>query len=180
MKVKKGDSVVVTAGKDKGKKGKVLEVSPRTGKIVVENVNVVTKHKKPRSAQDKGGIIKQTNPIQASNVMIICSTCDKATRVAHKEVDGKKVRICKKCGASLDKEFVKAVKKETKKIDTKVDTKTETKAKEKVEVKKQEKSSVAKPRTTKKTESKISTKTINTKATAVKTAKQQKIGSKGQ
>lgn len=176
MKIKKGDSVVVTAGKDKGKKGKVLEVSPKTSKIVVENVNIVTKHKKPRSAQDKGGIIKQTNPIESSNVMIICSTCEKATRVAHKEVDGKKVRICKKCGASLDKEFVKAVKKETKKIDTKPETKTE----KKVEVKKQEKSNVVKPRTTKKTEGKVSTKSVSTRATAVKTAKQQKIGSKGQ
>ena len=114
MEIKKGDNVVVIAGKEKGTKGKVLETSPKTSKVLVEGVNVVTKHRKPRSAQDKGGIVKQTNPIEASNVMVVCPTCDKATRVAHKEVEGKKARICKKCGASLDKKLVKAVKKEAK------------------------------------------------------------------
>lgn len=114
MEIKKGDNVVVIAGKDKGKKGKVLETSPKTLKVVVEGVNIVSKHKKPRSAQDKGGIAKQTNPIESSNVMVVCPSCDKATRVAHKEIDGKKARICKKCGASLDKEHAKAIKKEAK------------------------------------------------------------------
>ena len=114
MEIKKGDNVVVIAGKEKGTKGKVLETSPKTSKVLVEGVNVVTKHRKPRSAQDKGGIVKQTNPIDSSNVMVVCPTCDKATRVAHKEVEGKKARICKKCGASLDKNLVKAVKKEAK------------------------------------------------------------------
>ncbi len=114
MEIKKGDSVVIIAGKDKGKKGKVLEISPKTSKIIVEGVNIASKHKKPRSAQDKGGIIKQTNPIEGSNAMVVCPDCGKATRIAHKEVDGKKARICKKCGASLDKSLVKAVKKETK------------------------------------------------------------------
>ena len=112
MEIKKGDNVVVIAGKEKGTKGKVLETSPKTSKVLVEGVNVVTKHRKPRSAQDKGGIVKQTNPIDSSNVMVVCPTCDKATRVAHKEVEGKKARICKKCGASLDKNLAKAVKKE--------------------------------------------------------------------
>lgn len=132
MRIKKGDNVVVIAGKDKGKKGKVLETSPKTNKLIVENVNIATKHKKPRSAEDKGGIVKQTNPIQRANVMIICQECGKATRIARKELNGKKVRICKKCGASLDKEFVKAVKKESKKVETKVkDTKkVESKAKD--------------------------------------------------
>ena len=130
MEIKKGDNVVVIAGKDKGKKGKVLETSPKSLKVVVEGVNIVSKHKKPRSAQDKGGIIKQTNPIDSSNVMVVCPACDKATRVAHKTVDGKKVRVCKKCGASLDKEFVKAVKKDSKsvKAEEKIEKKTTTKS----------------------------------------------------
>ena len=112
--VKKGDKVLVITGKDKGKTAEALEVSPKTGKVLVDGVNVVTKHQKPKSQQDKGGIIKKSAPIDASNVMVVCPTCDKATRVAHKEVEGKKARICKKCGASLDKKLVKAVKKEAK------------------------------------------------------------------
>lgn len=110
MNIKKGDTVVVISGKDKGKKGKVLEVSPKSDKVVVEEVNVLARHKKPRSAQDKGGIIKSAHPIEASNVMVVCGVCGKATRVAHKEVEGKNARICKKCGASLDKAYAKAVK----------------------------------------------------------------------
>ena len=115
MNIKKGDNVLVIAGKDKGKTGKVLETEPKSGKVTIENINVVTKHKKPRSQQDKGGIIKKTAPIDASNAMVVCPTCGKATRVAHKEVEGKNVRVCKKCGAGLDKEFAKNVKKEAKK-----------------------------------------------------------------
>lgn len=112
--VKKGDTVVVIAGKEKGKTAKVLEVSPKSNKVLVENVNVVTKHQKQKSQEEKGGIIKKSAPIEASNVMVICPDCGKATRVAHKEVDGKKVRICKKCGASLDKAEAKKVKKQAK------------------------------------------------------------------
>jgi large subunit ribosomal protein L24 len=115
MKVKTGDNVLVITGKDKGKSGKVLEVLASDNKVVVENINVVTKHQKPRSQQDKGGKIQKTAPIEASNVMVVCPNCNKATRVAHSEVAGKKVRSCKKCGASLDKDFVKASKKEAKK-----------------------------------------------------------------
>lgn len=173
MKIKKGDNVIVIAGKDKGKKGKVLEASPKTEKIIVENINVVTKHKKPKSAQDKGGIIKQTNPINSSNVMIICPACEKATRIAHKELNGKKVRVCKKCSASLDKKFVKAIKKENKKLEDKVDTKEAS-----TEIKEKSKT-VTKPRTVKSANVKDTKKTI-TKTLASKTAKQQKIGSKGQ
>lgn len=123
MSIKKGDNVVVIAGKDKKKTGKVLEVSPKTGKVLVENVNIVTKHNKPRSQQDKGGIVKKPAAIDASNVMVVCPVCGKATRVAHAEVEGKKVRSCKKCNASLDKEFVKASKKNAKKAQK---SKTET------------------------------------------------------
>lgn len=114
LTIKKGDNVVVITGKDKTKTGKVLEVSPKDGKVLVENVNIVTKHQKPRSQQDKGGIVKKPAAIEASNVMVVCPECGKATRVAHTEVEGKKVRSCKKCGASLDKEFTKAVKKNAK------------------------------------------------------------------
>ena len=116
MNIKKGDNVLVIAGKEKGKVGKVLQTSPKTGKVTVENINMVTKHKKPKSQQDKGGIIKKVAPMEASNVMVVCPVCGKATRVSHSEVGGKKVRTCKKCNASLDKAFVKASKKEAKKI----------------------------------------------------------------
>lgn len=114
MLVKKGDQAVVISGKEKGKKGKVAQVIPTTGKVVIENVNVVSRHKKPRSAQDKGGIMKKAAPIDASNVMVVCPSCGKATRVAHKVIDGEKARVCKKCGASLDKDMKKQVKKDAK------------------------------------------------------------------
>ena len=113
--VKKGDKVLVITGKDKGKTANVVEVSPSKGKVLVDGINVVTKHQKPRTQQDKGGIVKKSAPIDASNVMVVCPACDKATRVKHGEVNGKNVRICAKCGVSLDKEFVKETKKEVKK-----------------------------------------------------------------
>ncbi len=99
--VKKGDNVLVLAGKDAGKTGEVLEVKRTEGRVVVSNINIQTHHKKPRSKDDKGGILKSEGPIDISNVQVICPTCKKATRVAHSEVDGKSTRICKKCGASL-------------------------------------------------------------------------------
>lgn len=117
MNIKKGDLVLVIAGKDKGRSGKVLETNPKDKKVLVEGVNIVTKHKKPKSQQDKGGIIKKPAFLDASNVQVICGQCGKATRVSHKVLDGKNVRICKKCGASLDKEFAKTVKKEAKKAE---------------------------------------------------------------
>lgn len=115
MTIKTGDNVVVIAGKDKGKTGKVTAVYADTNKVLIENVNIVSKHQKPKSQQDKGGIFKRPAPIEASNVLVICPVCGKATRIAHGEVDGKKVRVCKKCKASLDKAFVKQTKKEAKK-----------------------------------------------------------------
>jgi len=122
MTIKKNDTVCVITGKDKGKSGKVSAVDSNKNKVLVENVNIVTKHQKPKSQQDKGGIFKKPAPIDASNVMVVCPVCNKATRVAHKEIDGKKVRVCKKCGASLDKEFVKQTKKEAKKTIAKAKT----------------------------------------------------------
>lgn len=109
LKIKKGDMVMVIAGKDKSKTGKILSVSKDENKVVVDGVNIVTRAKKPRSAQDKGGLIKKPAAIDASNVMLICPVCGKPSRVAIKEVDGQKVRVCKKC----NKEFTKVAEKKT-------------------------------------------------------------------
>lgn len=99
--VKKDDNVVVISGKDKGKKGKVLAVFPKEGKIIVEGVNVSTKHKKPRSAQEQGGRVEIESSIYASKVMPYCDKCKKGVRVAHKIDGDKKERVCAKCGAKL-------------------------------------------------------------------------------
>ena len=109
LSVKKGDKVLVLTGKDAGKTGEILEVNREDGKVVVEGVNIQAHHKKPRSKDDKGGIIKSEGAVDASNVQVVCSVCNKATRIAHKVEDGKSVSICKVCGASLDAEK-KAVK----------------------------------------------------------------------
>lgn len=122
MKVKKNDTVVVLTGKDVKKTGKVLMAMPKSNKIVVEGVNVQEKNHKARSAQDTSSKIKRESPIDASNVLVICPKCGKATRVGHKIIDGKKVRICKKCGESLDVKVVadaKAAKKPVAKKTTK-------------------------------------------------------------
>lgn len=124
MTVKKGDNVVVIAGKEKGKTGKVVEVFPKDNRVLVDGLNIVTKHQKARRQDEKSAIVKKSAPIEASNVMVVCPVCGKATRVAHNEIDGKKVRTCKKCAASLDKEFVKATKKEAKKNIAKAEEKT--------------------------------------------------------
>ena len=101
LKIKKNDTVVILSGKDKGKKGKVLGTVPSERKVVVEGCNMVTCHIRPRKQGEEGGIIKKETPIYASKVMTVCPKCDKATRVAHKIVDGKKVRVCKHCGAEI-------------------------------------------------------------------------------
>ena len=101
MNIRKDDKVVVISGKDKGKEGKVLIANPKAGKLVVEGVNVATKHQKPRKQGEEGGIIKVETPIYACKVMVVCPKCGKATRVAHKLDGGKKTRVCKKCGAEL-------------------------------------------------------------------------------
>ena len=99
--VKKGDTVVIISGRDKDKRGKVLEVSPKEGKIIIEGCNIVTKHVKPRREGEQGGIVKAEAAMYASKVMPICPKCGKAVRVGHVEKDGKMVRVCKKCGAEL-------------------------------------------------------------------------------
>ncbi len=103
LKVKKGDNVLVLNGKDNGKIAEVLECFPSESKVTVKGINMIVKHKKPKSAQDKGGIIKLEGKIDVSDVMVVCPVCNKATRVKMGvDANGKKVRICKKCGAVLD------------------------------------------------------------------------------
>ena len=100
--VKTGDTVVVLSGKDKGKKGKVLAVSPKEGKVIVEKINIVSKHIKPRRMGEPGGIIKAEGAMYASKVQIVCPRCKEPTRVGHKIYeDGTKSRICVKCGEAL-------------------------------------------------------------------------------
>ena len=101
MNIKKNDTVVVLSGKDRGKKGKVLGTVPADAKVVVEGINMVTCHVKPRRQGEEGGIVKREAAIAACKVQVVCPKCGKATRVAHKLVDGKSVRVCKKCGADL-------------------------------------------------------------------------------
>ena len=103
LHVKTGDTVVILSGKDKGKKGKVLEVSPKEQKVIVEGLNIVTKHVKPRQMGQQGGIVKCEAPLYACKVMAVCPKCGKPTRLAHKiEADGTKTRVCKNadCGKS--------------------------------------------------------------------------------
>ena len=100
--VKTGDTVVVLNGKERGKRGKVLAVSPKEGKVIIEGVNMVSKHVKPRKMGESGGIVKAEGAMYACKVQVVCPLCDKPTRVAHKfNEDGTKSRICKKCSKSL-------------------------------------------------------------------------------
>lgn len=121
---------MVLTGKDAGKTGKVLVALPKANRVVVDGVNLQKKHKKARSAQDVSKIETQSGAIDASNVMVICPKCNKATRVSYKEEGDKKVRVCKKCGAILDagkeaKEVKKAAKKKAKAEDTAPATETQ-------------------------------------------------------
>ena len=102
MNIKKDDVVVVLSGKDKGKQGKVLEVMPKERKVVVEKINMVSRHTKPRRQGDQGGIIQKEAPLYACKVQRVCPKCNQPTRPAHKLLaDGKNVCVCKKCGAEL-------------------------------------------------------------------------------
>ena len=120
MNVKVNDNVLVIAGKDKGVQGKVLATSPKANTVVVEGVRIQKKHQKARKANETSKIVEVPGPIDASNVMVVCPACGKATRVAYKVEGDKKARICKKCGALLDatkeaKEVKKTAKRKTKK-----------------------------------------------------------------
>ena len=99
--VKKDDTVVVISGDDKGKQGKVVEVSPKEGKVIVNGVNIVSKHVKPRRQGEAGGIIKVEGAMYADKVQIYCPKCDKGVRIKHEIKDGKKIRVCAKCGQAL-------------------------------------------------------------------------------
>ena len=100
MHVKTGDKVIIISGKDKGKEGKVLEVSPKEQKVIVEGLNMVTKHVKPRRQGDAGGIVKAEGALYACKVMAVCPKCGKPTRLGRKiKEDGSKARVCKLCGA---------------------------------------------------------------------------------
>jgi large subunit ribosomal protein L24 len=111
MHVKSKDTVIVISGKDKGKKGKITAAFPKLNRVTVEGVNMVTKHQKARNQMQPGGIIHKEMPVDASNVMLVCPKCGKATRVSHKvtreqndngKMQRKMIRVCKKCGAEID------------------------------------------------------------------------------
>ena len=101
MRIRKGDTVQVLSGNDKGKTGEVLEVIPKSEKVIVKGANVRKKHVKPRKQGEEGGIISIECAIPSSKVNVVCSKCGKATRVGYSEEKGEKIRVCKKCGAKL-------------------------------------------------------------------------------
>lgn len=103
LPVRKNDLVMVVAGKDRGKRGKVLRVIPKTGAVLVERINIVKRHTRPGAASQQGGILEKEAPLPVSNVMVICSRCDRAVRTGHSFLaDGRKVRVCKQCGEAVD------------------------------------------------------------------------------
>jgi len=103
MEIKKDDVVVVIAGAEKGKKGRVIEALPSESRVVVEKVNVVKRHQRPNQQQRQGGIIEREAKIDSSNVQIFCPKCDRSSRIGHKMLEnGKKVRVCRRCGEMFD------------------------------------------------------------------------------
>ena len=103
LHVKKGDTVQVLSGKDKGKEGKILTALPKKGKVIVEGVNKVKRHTKPSQTNPQGGIVTKEAAIASCKVMLVCPRCKKTTRIAHKIEDGKSKRVCKHCGEVIDK-----------------------------------------------------------------------------
>ena len=103
MQIRKNDSVMVISGKERGKTGKVLRVNPKEDAVIIERVNVVKRHTKPRGPQQAGGIVEKEASLPASNIMIMCDKCNAPVRVGRKVLgDGNKVRICRRCGETLD------------------------------------------------------------------------------
>jgi len=103
IRIKKDDKVKVLTGKDKGKIGKVLKVAKKTNRIVVENVNIVKVHQRPSQENPQGGIVEKPMPMDVSNLMLMCNSCVKPTRIGIKQLeDGKRVRVCKKCNQQID------------------------------------------------------------------------------
>ena len=104
LHVKKGDTVVVLSGKDKGKKGKIIEALPKKSKVVVEGINTVKRHTKPSQKMPQGGILVKEAPMHSAKVMLVCPECDKPTRIKKTTLaSGDNARICKKCGEIVDK-----------------------------------------------------------------------------
>ena len=101
MKIKKDDTILIISGKDKGRKGKVIESFPKKGKIVVEGINLRKKHVRPKKSGEKGQIITMPAPFDVSNVKLICSKCGKAVRLRYETKEKKKYRVCKKCGQEV-------------------------------------------------------------------------------
>ena len=102
MYIKKGDTVKIVTGKEKGKTGKVLSILKDQDRVIVEKVNFLKRHQRP-DAKGKGGIVQKEGSIHVSNLMLVCSKCEKEMRIGHKKLqDGKKVRVCRKCGEILD------------------------------------------------------------------------------
>ena len=105
VSIRKGDTVRVLSGRDAGKSGRVLSVNPRKNTLIVEHANIIKRHTRPNPAKNiKGGIVEKEAPVQASNVQILCSGCNKPARIGHQTLpNGSKVRACKRCSATLDK-----------------------------------------------------------------------------
>ena len=105
MNVNRDDTVLVIAGKDKGKRGRVREVRPADNKIIIEGINIVKKHTKGRQGARQAGIVEQEAPLAASKVMVVCPSCDRGTRIGHTFLDnGQKVRQCRHCGQVFERD----------------------------------------------------------------------------
>ncbi|MGH7927432.1 MAG: 50S ribosomal protein L24 [Candidatus Binatia bacterium] len=103
VQIRKNDSVMVISGKERGKTGKVLRVLPEKDALIIERVNLVKRHSKPRGPQQPGGIVEKEAAMHASNIMIMCDKCNAPVRIGRKQLaDGKKIRICRRCGEALD------------------------------------------------------------------------------
>src|SRR5881396_431619 len=102
--IRKNDTILVIAGKEKGKRGRVLFVIPARGRVIVEHVNMIKRHQRPTQKLRQGGIIEREGSLHLSNVMLVCGRCDRPVRIGIKELaDGRKVRVCKRCGEPIDK-----------------------------------------------------------------------------
>jgi len=103
MQIKKNDNVMIIAGKEKGKRGRVIAVYPATNRLLVERLNMIKRHTRPSQQIRQGGIVERESPLSASNVRLICAKCDKPTTVARRDQgDGTRVRVCKSCNATID------------------------------------------------------------------------------
>ena len=101
---KKGDNVLVISGEDKGKKGKIVRISPKKMEVIVEGVNILKKHSKPTQKIPQGGIVKQEGAVHTSKIKLICNKCSKPTAIKREKIkEGKRVRVCKKCGEIIDR-----------------------------------------------------------------------------